>query len=158
MTPAWQGRGSSVESVAPRTARGGHTGKDKVGEHKEGKAFACVALGVVKDARSVTGGAPSQELIKSSRGRKCQPGANGRDKGTRVQITVLLPATVFLYLCLSTWCWPQGTGSRIKWTLPLRYTASPRSLFLLLFFPFLHITDHHAIWQSSARRATWNKI
>lgn len=43
----------------------GHTGKDHVGVHKEGKAFVCIALGVmVKDARSVTGGTLSQEMIK----------------------------------------------------------------------------------------------
>lgn len=60
------------------------------------------------------------------------------DKGTRVQMTVLLPAMFFLYLRLTTWRWPQGTGLRIKWTLPLSYTASPRSHFLFLFFLFAH--------------------
>lgn len=42
-----------------------HTGKDHVGVHKEGKAFVCIALEVVvKDARSITGGTLSWEMIK----------------------------------------------------------------------------------------------
>lgn len=69
-----------------------------------------------------------------------------------MQITVLLPAMVFLYLCLSTWHWPQGTSLQIKGTLPCSSTTYPSHHS----FSLLHVTVHHAVWHSSACRAAWN--
>lgn len=60
--------------------------------------FVCSALAVeeVKDARSITGGTLSEELIEfSTEGNASQ---ELMDEGSRVQITVLLPARVLLYL------------------------------------------------------------
>lgn len=60
--------------------------------------FVCSALAVeeVKDARSITGGTLSEELIEfSTEGNASQ---ELMDEGTRVQITALLPARVLLYL------------------------------------------------------------
>lgn len=71
-----------------------------------------------------------------------------------MQITVLLPATVCLYLSLCTWHWPPGTGLRIKWTFALSRTQAPGAA-AFCFCCFLCTAVHHAAWDK-VQPGTWD--